>query len=122
MPSLRSLTITISLLTTTTIACAAQPCLNIRGKATYYSGDSQFRIWRIGTHHTFRPDVTESDPDSWNKILDLITSNGSRPHGYDDYSVIANFVVCPTEPFREGASQPARVKSMSHTRLVKRAD
>ena len=51
--------------------------------------------------------------------MDLLTANGRDPRG-DDTALFADFVVCPTEPFRKGAAQTAIVRRISHPRIVPR--
>jgi hypothetical protein len=38
--------------------------MTIHGRANYYGGDGQLRIWRIGTHHEYQPDES-----SWGTVI-----------------------------------------------------
>jgi hypothetical protein len=122
---MRTLPALAALLITSTSAFAAGPCQIFHGRATYSSANGMFRIWHIGTHHTFMPDDlrtpdnTDFSP-SWNKIMDLLTDNERNPRGGDDTALFADFVVCPTEPLHQGASQPARVLHIYHPHVVPR--
>lgn len=105
-------------------AHAAQPCQRIHGRAILYTGDGQLRIWHIGTHHTFRPDE-RLDPgydfeQSWEKVMNLLLGGEKAPEGFDDHALFADFLVCPTRPYREGASQTAIVKNLYHPKVVSR--
>jgi len=70
-------TLATLLILTTPLAFAAEACQTIHGRAIYYSGDGQLRIWHIGTHHTFRPDDLRT-PD--NAVLPLM----EQGHGPTD--------------------------------------
>jgi hypothetical protein len=101
-------------------AQAAEPCQLIHGRAHYYSGDGQFRIWHIGTQHEFgAPNAEAQDWDhSWDKIMDLLQAGTKTPTEIGDKDLFADFVVCPIEPFRKGAVQFATVRKMYHPRVV----
>jgi len=103
---------------------AAQPCQRIHGRAILYTGDGQLRIWHIGTHHTFRPDERLDSSDdfepSWDKVLHLLSGGQKGPEAFDDRALFADFVVCPTRPYREGASQTAIVTRIYHPKIVSR--
>jgi hypothetical protein len=107
------------------VAVAIGPCQLIHGRATYSSANGMFRIWHIGTHHTFRPDETRT-PDytdfspSWGRVFDLLTANGKDPKGENNNALFADFLVCPTEPFKEGATQSATVKAIHHPHVISR--
>ncbi len=109
------------LILTSTSAFATEPCQSFRGRALYYSADGQFRIWHIGTHHTFEPpDMPGPNPDyepSWDRLMTILLAGRQNP---DDNAVFADFVVCPTEPFRKGAAQEATIKSIRHPHVVPR--
>jgi len=103
----------------------AEPCRVIHGRAIYYTGDGQLRIWHIGTHHTFMPDESRApDTDdfspSWDKVVDLLAAGGKQPEVFDHNALFADFLVCPRERFREGASQPAQVRRVYHPHVVSR--
>jgi hypothetical protein len=81
-----------------------------------YSADSQLRIWEIGTHHEYVPDEA-----SWDKVLDWLragmkASDRSKLAVPDDAYMYADFLVCPTEPFKKGSVQHATIKSASNRR------
>ena len=94
---------------------AAEGCMAIHGRARFYSGDGQLRIWHIGTHHEYEPDES-----SWDTVMGWLEAGvkkSERANYYIPASVVdlfADFEVCPTEPLRNGAVQHARVKSASH--------
>ena len=99
---------------------AAEPCTTIHGRLHYYGGDGQLRIWHIGTHHDFTPDGS-----SWDTVIGWLRE-GVKPSEWKDYfdpaiavDLFGDFHVCPTEPFREGAVQHAKVVSVSHRRYKK---
>jgi hypothetical protein len=100
---------------------AAEPCLTIHGRARFYSGDGQLRIWHIGTHHEYEPDES-----SWDTVMGWLEAGvkkSERANYYIPASVVdlfADFEVCPTEPLRKGAVQHALVKSASHRYYVKK--
>jgi hypothetical protein len=98
---------------------AAEPCVTIHGRANLYGGDLQLRIWHIGTHHEYEPDES-----SWDKVFDWLYS-GVKKSDRQNYAIpassvylFADFLICPTEPFKEGSVQQANVKSASHRRYV----
>jgi hypothetical protein len=93
--------------------CQAQSCLTIHGRARFYSGDGQLRIWHVGTHHEF----AIYDEKSSNMLLGfLCPKEGDCPT--NSPSLFADFTVCPTEKFRQGAAQPATVRSIRHPVVV----
>lgn len=93
-------------------ANAASDCTSIHGRAHYYCGDGNLRIWQIGTHHEYEPDSTSiSRVAHW---LEAGTSESERkryacPAGQVD--LYADFLICPTEPYKTGSVQHAIVKS-----------
>jgi hypothetical protein len=98
---------------------AAEPCRTIHGRANYYGGDGQLRIWHIGTHHEFEPDES-----SWDRVIGWLEA-GIKDSDKHNYAIPASavflfgdFLVCPTEPLRKGAVQHAEVKSVSHRHYV----
>src|ERR1700761_634214 len=52
---------------------AAEPCRVIHGRARAYPADGQLRIWDIGTHHTFSPDVS-----SQGTVMKFLDWHGSK--------------------------------------------
>jgi hypothetical protein len=111
-------------LTLPTPTLADQSCQRIHGRAILYTGDGQLRIWHIGTHHTFRPverlDSSDDFEQSWDKVLHLLSGGQKGPDAFDDRALFADFVVCPTRPYREGASQTAIVKRIYHPKVFSR--
>ena len=98
---------------------AAEGCLTFHGRANFYGGDAQLRIWQIGTHHEFAPDES-----SWDTVMDWLIA-GVRPDERKNYAspasavyLFADFVVCPTEPLKKGTVQEAKVKSATHRYYV----
>jgi len=98
---------------------AAEGCMTIHGRARYYSGDGQLRIWHIGTHHEYEP----VDP-SWDTVISWLEAGVKKSERANYYipasavDLFADFEVCPTEPLRKGAVQHAQVKSASHRHYV----
>lgn len=109
----------VCILAATALQGAAEKCEVIHGRAHYYCGDGNLRIWQIGTHHEFEPDSS-----SWERVthwLDTATTEAEKkkyacPVG--QVYLYADFLICPTEPFRKGAVQHAVVKSATHRRYV----
>jgi len=99
---------------------AEDNCLTIHGRLHYYGGDGQLRIWHIGTHHEFTPDEA-----TWDTVIGWLRA-GVKPSEWKEYSdpaiavdLFGDFQVCPTEPFREGAVQHAKVLSVARRRYAK---
>ena len=94
-----------------------EPCQVIRGRAHQYGGDGRLRIWHIGTHHEYTPDES-----SWQRVVGWLVAGVSYLSEPDKHYVdapsrvylFADFLVCPTEPFKEGSVQVAQVKSAAH--------
>ena len=91
----------------------------IRGRAHLYGGDGQLRIWHIGTHYDYEPDEF-----SWNRVVSWLEA-GVKPSERQNYAspasmvyLYAEFVICPTEPFKKGSVQRAKVISAEHRRYV----
>ena len=98
---------------------AAEPCQTFHGRAHFYSGDSQFRIWHIGTHHEFEPDYAGTDQGtSWDRVIDLLKAGDEDAGAASLNDLYATFTVCPTKPLVPGAVQPAIVKRIEHPRVV----
>jgi len=94
--------------------------MTIHGRAHLYSGDGQLRIWHIGTHHEYEPD------ESSDALVIKWLEEGVPPSQRQDYAtpasavdLFADFEVCPTEPFKKGAVQKAKVVSASHRHYVR---
>ncbi len=99
--------------------CVAQDCMTIHGRAHYYDGDGQLRIWHIGTHHEFEPDNT-----TWPKVMKWLEA-GVKPADRKRWAapesnldLYADFRICPTEPFKKGSVQQAKILSATHRRYV----
>jgi hypothetical protein len=121
---MKALTLTLALLLTPVVpAYAGEPCRVIHGRAHFYGGDGQLRIWHVGTHHEYAPDHTSEDlVMQWLEagVPDSEKSNYASPASA--VYMYADFVVCPTEPLVKGAVQYAEVKSASHRRYVRIRD
>jgi len=89
---------------------AAEPCRSIHGRAISYSGDGFLDIWHIGTHHTF----FVVDEKSSNLLLHYLHYLGNDRQE----ALFADFTICPTEKFKEGASQPTIVKSIRNPHVI----
>lgn len=87
-----------------------QACLSIRGRAIEYRGDGFFAIWHVGTHHIFSPADAKS--------ADLVCQYFDCESGDRQPALFADFTLCPTEPYHEGAAQPARVERVEHPIVV----
>jgi len=104
-------------------ASATEPCRPIHARAHFYGGDGQLRLWHIGTHHEYQPDES-----SWDKVVRWLEAGipkSERARYASPASAVdlyADFLVCPTEPFRKGAVQTAEIKSATHRRYVRLAD
>ena len=98
---------------------AEEMCTTIHGRAHYYGGDGQLRIWQIGTHHDYTPD--DSSRGAVIGWLEAGVTKFERGHLAGPDSAIylfADFEICPIEPFRKGFVQRARVKSASNRHYV----
>lgn len=85
-------------------------CFQIRGRAVLYRGDGFFAIWHVGTHHIFFP-ADKASADLLCNYMDC-TSPRKQP------ALFADMTVCPTEPFKKGWAQPAKVTKVSHSYVV----
>ena len=79
-----------------TSPASAEPCREIHGRALYFSGDNFLQIWHIGTHHTF---FVVDD-----KSTDMIMKYIPYPDDGKWKALFADFTICPTEKFIQGAS------------------
>ena len=91
---------------------SAEPCRVIHGRAIEYTGDGFLAIWHIGTHHTFY--VVDE------KSTDLILERMHFSIDDSDKALFADFTVCPTAPFKRGASQQTRVTQLRNAHIVRR--
>ncbi len=92
--------------------------MTFHGRANYFGGDGQLRLWHIGTHHEFEPDAASAD-----KVMAWLLKGvpADRQHDAIPASSVylyGDFTVCPVEPFRAGAVQQATVKSVQHMHYV----
>jgi hypothetical protein len=98
---------------------AVEPCMTIHGRANFYGGDGQLRIWHIGTHHEYEPDQS-----SWDRVIDWLLAgvkDSDKPNYASPASAVylfGDFLVCPIEPFKKGSVQEATIKSVSHRHYV----
>lgn len=90
----------------------------IHGRAHLYGGDGGIRIWHVGTHHDYEPD--ESSGARVEKWLEAGVNESERHYASPASMVLlfADFLICPTEPFKKGSVQQAKVKSASHRHYV----
>ncbi|WP_263356429.1 hypothetical protein [Acidicapsa ligni] len=98
---------------------AADACFTIHGRAISYCGDGQLRIWHIGTHHEFQPDDSSwATVEKWLEagIREPEKSQMACPAG--SISLVADFVICPTEPFKKGSVQTAKIVSAQNRHYV----
>jgi len=97
----------------------AESCVSVHGRAEFYGGDAQLRIWQIGTHHEFEPDDS-----SWDRVLGWLAAGVKIPDKSSAVSpastvyLYGDFLVCPTEPLKKGSVQQAKVKSVSRRHYV----
>jgi hypothetical protein len=99
--------------------CAAESCRIIHGRANFYGGNGQLRIWHIGTHHEYEPD--KSSCDKVMKWLEAGVKDSDKSKWATPASTVylfGDFLLCPTEPFKEGSVQQAIVKSVSRRRYA----
>lgn len=120
MRPLRILPLLVLLLLGTAFSSqAAESCITIHGRAHFYGGDGQLRIWHIGTHHEFEPDES-----SWARVESWVEAGvkDSEKKRYASpasmLNLFADFVVCPTEPFKAGSVQKAKIMSATHRHYV----
>ncbi len=96
-------------------AHATEPCQTIHGRAHLYGGDGQLRIWHIGTHHEFEPDRS-----SWQLVLSWLNAGVTEPQRAtlaepaSAVYLFGDFDLCPSQPFRKGAVQPASFLRVRH--------
>jgi hypothetical protein len=90
---------------------AADACFTIHGRAHLYGGDGQLRIWHVGTDHDYEPD----DPSSRARVeqwLEAGVKESEKAHMASPASMVylfADFEICPTEPFKKGSVQTAKI-------------
>ena len=99
---------------------AADSCFTIHGRAHLYGGDGQLRIWHVGTHHDFEPDASSwAKVETWLEagVKDSAKSRVATPPASSVY-LFADFLICPTEPFKKGSVQRAKIVSAQHRRYV----
>lgn len=107
---MRQILISVLLLISPAFPASAQACIQIHGRAVWYRGDGYFAIWHIGTRHEFYPTDASS--------INLLCKYFDCESGDRQPALFADFEICPSEPFREGAAQGAYVKAVRHPRVV----
>src|SRR5271155_5431134 len=95
-------------------AFAADSCFVIHGRAHYHGADGNLRIWHIGTRHEFEPDET-----SFPRVMGWLTVGTMKGDSKDaspesNLNLFGDFMVCPIEPFRQGAVQHAKILSIEN--------
>lgn len=91
-------------------ASAPRKCFEIHGRAILYRGDGFFAIWHVGTHHVFFP----ANKASYDLLCSYMDCDSPRKQP----ALFADFIVCPTKPFKKGAAQPVQVKKVTHPVVV----
>jgi hypothetical protein len=121
---MKSVTLTLWLLLVCAgTSLAGEMCKTIHGRAHFYGGDGQLRIWQIGTHHEYEPDhASDGTVMGWLEagVPDAEKANYASPASA--VYLYADFLICPTEPLTKGAVQHAEVKSALHRRYVRIQD
>jgi hypothetical protein len=98
---------------------ASDSCMTIHGHAHLYGGDGQLRIWHVGTNHDYEPDES-----SWARVQEWLEAGvkDSTKQSYaspaSTVSLFGDFEICPTEPFKKGSVQEAKVISVHHRHYV----
>jgi hypothetical protein len=92
---------------------AADACITIDGRAHLYGGDGQVRVWHVGTHHEYQPDdSSRATVQGW---LEAGVKDPENIHTAaspaSTISMFADFLICPTEPFKKGSVQTAKIVS-----------
>src|SRR5215212_3674743 len=95
-----ALLLTLAVITTLPLH-AADSCFTLRGRAHLYSGDGQLRIWHVGTHHDFEPDESSfARVVGWLEAGVKQSEKSQNPSPGSMVYLFADFLVCPTEPFK----------------------
>jgi hypothetical protein len=116
---MRTLTLLFAALFATFSLQAAEPCRIIHGRAHFYGGDGQLRIWHVGTRHDYTPDESSSTRVlAWLEagVKDSAKANYASPAS--TVYLFADFLICPTEPFKSGSIQEAKFISVQHRHYV----
>jgi hypothetical protein len=116
---LRRLSLLLLALFVTLPLQAADSCFTIHGRAHLYGGDGQLRIWHVGTHHDYEPDDSSwARVESWLEagVKDSDKSKYASPASYA--YLFADFLICPTEPFKKGSVQQAKIINAQHRHYV----
>ncbi len=112
--------VTVLFLLLSTYAGASESCKVIHGRA-HHATDGGPRIWAFGTHHEYEAaDVASAERiDKWlgGGPSKADWEKAAAPLSY--VYLYADFLVCPTEPFRKGAVQLAKIKSANHMRYTR---
>ena len=95
---------------------AGDACFTIHGRAHLYGGDGNLRIWHVGTHHEYQPDASSRE-----SVVSWLEAGVKDPENVhtaaspaSTISMFADFVICPTEPFKKGSVQTAKIVSAQH--------
>lgn len=88
-------------------AVKEEPCKWRHGRLGFSNGTPAFRLWEVGTHHLYgiftAPGAEQvDDGDNEQPRMPDFTPKQERLWG--------DFLVCPIEPFQEGAMQMACIK------------
>lgn len=95
----------------TALAAGSTPkCFEIHGRAILYRGDGFFAIWHVGTHHVFFP----ADKASYDLLCSYMDCDSPRKQP----ALFADFLICPTKPYKKGSAQPVQVKKVTHPVVV----
>jgi hypothetical protein len=81
-------------------------CAVVRGRLAFYNGGSPEWVWAVGTHHMY---WIEDGPPNIEKLL-----------ADWDHVLYADFLLCPTTPYKDGYAQGARIKELLSPRLALR--
>jgi hypothetical protein len=117
---MRQLRLIAALLIFPLSASAADTCMVIHGRAHYYAGDANLRIWHIGTHHEYEPDTT-----TFTRVMAWLTEGTTKgdlkrfASPESNLMLYGDFTVCPTEPFRQGSAQHAKIISLKNRTYVR---
>ena len=98
---------------------AADSCFTIHGRAHLYGGDGQLRIWHVGTHHEYEPDTSSwARVENWLEAGVSASEKSARASPASWVYLFADFLICPTEPFKMGSVQKAKVISAHRRHYV----
>ena len=107
------------LLCAASISQAAESCMTVHGRLRQNGGDGWLYIWHIGTHHDFTPDDSSRGLASEWLQKKLSESDLKRCSAATcGYDLSADFFLCPTEPYKKGAAQRAKIVGAVHRHYV----